>query len=203
MQSVLWWPLCWPGFKVVLKPNAAKWWPTIWIPMESHTQNHKIIRDGYWLKQWVFHRKIWWFYDLLSEMRAPLKASNGLVVIFRSPAFWRRGRGGEEEKDIKHFNSSEYQRIFDGTQSQNKNDQTSKKAGILFALLLVILNQWQIPRHLKHSSVKKLCAFIMLFEEEKMLNFVIFSQKLRFCTMYYIQRPLSLRSSFTIPIGWL
>ena len=147
----------------------------------------------------MFHRKIWWFYDWLSEMRAPLKASNGLVVIFRSPAFWRRG--GRE--DIKHFNSSEYQRIFDWTQSQNQNHQTSKKAGILFALLLVILNQWQIPRHLKHSSVKKLCAFIMLFEEEKMLNFGIFSQKFRFCTMYYIQRPLSLRSSFTIPIGWL
>ena len=72
----------------------------------------------------MFHRKIWWFYDWLSEMRAPLKASNGLVVIFRSPAFWRRG--GRE--DIKHFNSSEYQRIFDWTQSQNQNHQTSKES---------------------------------------------------------------------------
>ena len=41
----------------------------------------------------IFHRQIWWFYDWLSEMGAPLKASNGLVVIFRSPAFWRRGGG--------------------------------------------------------------------------------------------------------------
>ena len=135
----------------------------------------------------IFHWKIWWFYDWLSEMGAPLKASNGLVVIFRSPAFWRRGWGGRgEEEDIKHFNSSEYQRIFDGTQSQNQNHQTSKKAGILFALLLVILNQWQIPRHLKHSSVKKLCAFIMLFEEKKCWILLISRKNLDFapCITY-------------------
>ena len=41
--------------------------------------------------------------------------------------------GGREEENIKHFNSSEYQRIFDWTQSQNQNYQTLKETGILLA----------------------------------------------------------------------
>ena len=60
----------------------------------------------------IFHWKIWWFYDWLSEMGPPLKASNGLVVIFRSPAFWRRGKGGGRRRRISNTsilpNTKEY-----------------------------------------------------------------------------------------------
>ena len=77
----------------------------------------------------IFHRKIWWFYDLLSEMRAALKASNGLVVIFRSPAFWR-GVGGRISNTSIPPNTKEYL-----TEHRAKIGiiKLQKKAGILLA----------------------------------------------------------------------